>query len=250
LAANFESLVHYQDCDPACQIVQHAEEIWNVFAKPGPPLHARFLKPLTPAYMRSLVAKLPEMSGSDKVSEKSAFKNLWRPLSRIPLPSSSAAKQRTLSHAFPSCRKFLVMDVLTETRSTQMQIPLSVVEDFFGVGRSEARNIRLSIITKTGLSQPIERPIVISQGQDGNRLMRRLEMPQIREMSRPLTIIFLKLSGRDNFAFKLLAQGSAGNNFAARLLARKGQQGNAQRRFLIGQPRQAIWRDAQRLLKF
>lgn len=249
LASNFESLIHYQACDGDCPVVHHAEEIWSIFANPQHPLCPQFLKPLTVAYGRSLLAKLPEKSSNEGLSEKSAFKNLWRPLSRITLPSSTLPKRRTQSPVARPATKFLVMDVLTETRNTQMQIPLPVVESFFGIGRSEPRHIRLSIVTKTGLSQPIERPIVISQGQHGRRLMRRLEMPQIREMDRPLVAVFLKLPGRDQFAFKLLAQGSRANEFASRLLDQEGQQGNAQRRFLIGQPSQKVWRQVKRLLK-
>jgi hypothetical protein len=101
------------------------------------------------------------------------------------------------------------MDVLNETRWTQMQVPIPVVEGFFGVDKRQSLDLHLSILTKTGLSQPIERPLVMSQGQEGQRLMRRIEMPQIRDLERPLAVVFVKLLGRGRFAFKLIPKNSA-----------------------------------------
>jgi hypothetical protein len=85
------------------------------------------------------------------------------------------------------------MDVLTETRKAQMQIPLDVIENFFGIERDERHDINLSVWTASGLTQPIERPLVISSGDAGRRLMRRLEMPAIKNMQRPLTVVFLRM---------------------------------------------------------
>jgi hypothetical protein len=249
LASNFESLIHFEECDSLCAPVQHAEEIWAIFAKPLHPLQAQFLKPLTPDYFRSLLAKLPEKLPRDSLSEASAFKVLWRPFSRVPFPRSTRPKQRKHTKLRKSANKYLIMDVLTETRNTQMQVPLQVVEDFFGIGRREARHIQLSIITKMGLSQPIDRPVVISQGQNGQRLMRRVEMPQIRDLERPLAVTFLKLTGRSRFAFKLLPKPSADYRIASQLLQQEGQQGNAQRRFLVGRPGDNHWKLVKSLLE-
>lgn len=249
LASNFESLMHFQECDSGCAPVQHAEEIWTIFAKPTQPLQSQFLKLLTPEYFRWLLPKLPEKLERDGLSEASAFKVLWRPFSRIPFPSGTRPTQRKHAEFGTSAKKYLVVDVLTETRNTQMQLPLQLVEDFFEIGRRQAGSIRLSIITKTGLSQPIERPVVISQGQSGQRLMRRVEMPQIRNLERPLVAIFLKLAGRSRFAFKLLPRRSLDHGIASRLLEQGGQQGNAERRFVIGRPRDSHWKLVKSLLE-
>jgi HKD family nuclease len=249
LASNFESLIHFEDCDGKCAPAQHAEEIWKIFAEPSHPLRSQFLRPLTPTYFKSLVAKLPEKLERDGLSEPSAFRVLWRPISRVRLPSSTLPQPRIHTEFGASTRRYLVMDVLTETRETQMQVPLHVVEDFFQVNRRKPADLRLSIITHTGLSQPIIRPIVISQGHEGQRLMRRIEMPQIKNLQRPLAVAFLQLRGQRRFAFTLLPAGSADYRKASRLLDHNGQQGNAQRRYVIGKPNDRLWQSVKSFLR-
>jgi len=140
------------------------------------------------------------------------------------------------------------MDVLTETRSTQMQIPLEIVENFFRVRRRDAANLKVSIWTDTGLSQPITRTLVISQGPRHDRLMRRLEMPQIRGLARPLAVLFARLSGKRRFAFRLISRRSKDYREANRLLAKHGEQGGAERRFVIGTTADALWPRAKKFL--
>jgi hypothetical protein len=248
LGSNFESLILYTDCEVNSAPARHAEDIWSLFAKPTSPLRRDFLKPLSKDYLRTLLARLPEKSDVKEKSEGATFRELWRPLSRVPLPSSTRPKPRKRTKPGVAARSYLVMEVLRETRSTQMQVPIPVVEGFFGVEKREPLDVGLSIFTKTGLSQPIHWPLVLSQGHRGERLMRRTEMPQIRDLQRPLVVVFLKLAGRGRFAFKLLPQGSTGYRAATKLLAQAGQQGAARRRFLFGQPSDAHWRDVKSLL--
>jgi hypothetical protein len=211
-------------------------------------MRSDFLRPLSDEYLRTLLTKLPKKGDQKEKSEGETFRNLWRPLSRIPLPSSTRPKQRKTAKPDMEVRRYLVMEVLHETRSTQMQVPIPVVEGFFGVGKRQPLNLELSILTRAGLSQAIDRPLVLSQGHEGQRLMRRVEMPQIRNLPRPLVVLFIKLAGRGCFAFKLLPQRSAGFRVATRLLAQEGQQGGARRRFLFGRPRDAYWRIVKQLL--
>ena len=209
LGSNFESLIYYQDCGLTAPEARHAEEIWSLFSNPVPPLRREFLKPLTKNYLRALLAKLPTQRDTGEKSEDATFRELWRPLSRVPLPRSTRPKPRKRTTPEVAARRYLVMDVLNETRWTQMQVPIPVVEGFFGVDKRQSLDLHLSILTKTGLSQPIERPLVMSQGQEGQRLMRRIEMPQIRDLERPLAVVFVKLLGRGRFAFKLIPKNSA-----------------------------------------
>lgn len=248
LGSNFESLIYYQDCGLTAPEVRHAEEIWSLFANPVPPLRREFLKPLTKSYLRALLAKLPTHRDVGEKSEDATFRELWRPLSRVPLPRSTLPKPRKHTTPEVAARRYLVMDVLNETRWTQMQVPLPVVEGFFGVEKRQSLDLHLSILTKTGLSQPIDRPLVLSQGQEGQRLMRRIEMPQIRDLERPLAVVFVKLSGRGRFAFKLIPKHSATYRAATRLLDREGQQGEAERRFIIGRPGDGNWKAVNALL--
>ena len=125
------------------------------------------------------------------------------------------------------------MDVLTETRKTQMQVPVPVVEGFFGIPKRQLATFEMSIVTPTGFSQPVSRNLVRSQGSEGQRLMRRIEMPQIRYLDRPLAVAFVQ-RGDKNYAFKLLPRNSVQFRRADTLLDRAGQQGGARRRFVIG----------------
>lgn len=121
-----------------------------------------------------------------------------------------------------------------------MQIPLQVVENFFDVPRRDQANIDVSIMRATGLSQPIERTLVISQGAGGRRLMRRLEMPTIAGLARPLMVVFVRL-GAGRFAYRLIRREARAYQNVDRTLARSGQQGGAQRRYYIGQLGDAVW---------
>jgi len=248
LGSNFESLIYYSACPRRSPPARHVEEIWSMFAKPTPPLRSKFLRPLDKHYLRTLLARLPENSRQEEKSETATFRELWRPLSSVHLPRSTAPKPRKTVPPNVSARNYLVTDVLRETRSTQMQVPIRVVEGFFGVGKREPLDLTLSIITNTGLSQPIHRPLVLSQGYRGERLMRRIEMPQIRRLQRPLAVVFVRLPGRDRFAFRLLPQRSPGYRRAAKLLARAGHQGRARRRFLFGRSNDTHWGKIKGLL--
>jgi hypothetical protein len=143
----------------------------------------------------------------------------------------------------------MIYDIMHETRSTQMQIPLAVVEEFFGIPRESPAEIEVSIITGGTLSQPITRPVVISQGESGRRLMRRLEMPTIRQLARPLTAVFLKLGRASAFAYVLCPQGSRQHRVTDALLDAHGQQGAGERRYYIGRPGDRLWQQVRSVLE-
>jgi hypothetical protein len=140
------------------------------------------------------------------------------------------------------------MDVLRETRQTQMQIPLTVIEKFFRIPRDEDGAIGLSIVTDRGITQPIIRKVVRSTGRSGRRLMRRLEMPQIKGLKRPLAVMFVRLAGRRRFAYMLVAQSDSRYRKIDQLLDKEGQQGRKVRRFLIGRVGDKKWGAVRSLL--
>jgi hypothetical protein len=123
-----------------------------------------------------------------------------------------------------------------------MQIPLAVVEGFFGLRKDEEGVIRLSQIRAGHLTQPIERKIVKSGG------MRRIEMPQITGKVRPLAAIFLRLR-RQQFAVAVVSQKTPGYRVVNRLLRDSGQQpDHAVRRFYIGTARDQLLPSLQTVL--
>ena len=81
-----------------------------------------------------------------------------------------------------------------------------------------------------------------------NNTMRRLEMPQIRDLPRNLAVLFVKLSGRRRFAYRVLPQGSGGLRTANSLLKKNGQQGTAERRYIIGIKDDELWQRIKKLL--
>ena len=136
-------------------------------------------------------------------------------------------------------QSFLLIDVLKETRETQMQFPLDVIEDFWGIRRDKPAKIDLSIWTSEGLTQPIPRTVVISSG-GGKRLMRRIEMPTIKNMPRPLAAMFIKLSGKGKYAYILLPHNSKACKKASLLLGKHGQQGKGKRRYIIAKGKKGV----------
>jgi hypothetical protein len=135
----------------------------------------------------------------------------------------------------------MLYEIMNETRSTQMQIPLAVVEECFGVDRHAPAEIEVSIITANSLSQPVVRPLVILSGIGGRRLMRRLEMPTIRHLERPLTALFVKLGMPQAFAYALFPRGTKWHRMTDALLTSHGQQGGGERRYYIGKPADGLW---------
>lgn len=239
LGSNLESLLLCDQCKHSDDIAQELQSIWNMFAQPRHPLKRQFLQPLDEHKVAELISKLPNKSREDSDRNDSDVSALWTPLSTVPLPRSHKSVART---PLPrDVRDFMLYEILKETRLTQMQIPLAVVEEFFGIDRDEPANVQVSIISENRLSQPITRPVVISQGEEGTRLMRRIEMPTIRHLSRPLIAAFIKLPEPQSFAYKLFPQRTAAHRKADELLNAYGQQGNARRRYYLGDVDDEVW---------
>jgi len=249
LATNLESLVLYKGVRRTSGFAKEIITLWETFAKPHQPLRPRFLQTLTERIAERYARTLPRKHIEERDHTKS-LKAVWKPLSHVLLPRSSETIGRKPSSPFLTKKgQYLLMDVLKETRSTQMQVPLDVIEKFFGIPRDREDQINLSIWSDQVLTQPIIRRVVKSTGKEQRRLMRRLEMPQIREMKRPLVVLFLSIRGRKRFAFLLMPQATRAWRKADRLLRKHGQQGKKVRRYVIGRRDDTVWKDIQPLLK-
>jgi hypothetical protein len=234
LGHNFESLFLYRDISARSNEAMQLLNAWTMFADPDPPLKKQFLRTLTRDYARKLIRTLPSFSLIEGQNTRNGVRALWKPISTIHLPRSRAPVQKAVRVPNKQIRAFLLIDVLTETRQTQMQLPLAVVEEFFGLARNEEGDIQLSQIRSGHITQPIERRIVKSSGKQQTRLMRRLEMPQIAGRARPLAAIFLRLARR-HFAMAVAARQTANYRVINRLLSKYGQQPEyAKRRYYVG----------------
>ncbi len=242
LASNFESLLHYSSFARRGATSSEIREIWKLFRHPAAPLRPEFLSRLSPAAAASLVRRLPVPKPNESPAARGKIVELWRPLSRVRLPRSSNPPQwprKTRSTRTPATRSYLLMDVLQETRRTQMQIPLPVVSGFFGASRDDNPAFRISILTDTGTSQPVERPLVATGS------MRRLEMPTIEGLTRPLAVLFIRM-GKSAFAYRLIAHEEPEYQQVSRILDAQGQQGRQERRFVIGRQGDKIWKKLPR----
>lgn len=234
LGNNFESLFAYRDLPVRSKEANHLMDVWNTYAAPKVPLKTRFLRRLTRTYARELLRTLPKSSSIEGDRASKGVKAVWESVSRVKLPRSNERIQTQRSIAHVPVSAFLLIDILTETRSTQMQLPLAVVEKFFRFAKDQEGSIQLSYIRGGQVTQPIERKIVISSGNQMQRLMRRIEMPQIAAQGRPLAAIFCRLAAR-KFAVALVPKATSSYKKVSGILDVHGQQpDHARRRYYIG----------------
>lgn len=239
LSGNLESLVLFDDLDRTSKNAKELCGIWDVFSSPSPPLKPSFLRPLTDEVAKELENRLPEVSREDKDGPVSGRRKLWEPLSAIQFPGGLRPRKRA---AVPSkVSSYLVMDILKETRSTQVQPPAPVMEQFFGIAGTEAAELKVRLITKEGLSQPIDRHVVTSN------YMRRIEVPQIRGLRRPCGVVWVRLPGKMCFAYRVISRDSAEFRDFDLFLGNRGQSTSA-RRYYIGRPRDPEWVNVRPLL--
>lgn len=244
LGHNLESLLHYTQLKPGSGVARELLAIWNLFRSPNAPLRREFLKRLTPALAKQLINRLPRPEQTESRRAKGKIASLWSPLSRVPLPRSNAPPRlatRRRSVGTRTASRFLLMDVLQETRRTQMQVPLPVVEGFFGVSRTDSALFQISILGESRLSQPIERPLVATGS------MRRIEMPTIAGLDRPLVVYFERLGAR-SFAYRLIPRHERDYERISTVLDSFGQQGAHRRRFVIATRRDPVWLRVQKIM--
>ena len=222
--------------------------MWKVFAQLRPPLSSHFLKKLTQKLVAKLTSTLPRRTPQEPRLGSQRVSKLWHPLSKIPLQRSGPALPYRRMVPTRIKNEYLIMEILRETRRTQMQIPLAVIESFFKILRNQEATVRISIWTREGLTQPIDRTVVISSGKQHTRLMRRLEMPQIKWLARPLAVLFVRLPGRQRYAYLLLPRNTQQYKIATRILRSKGQQGRGARRFFMGRHGDEVWREVSKIL--
>ena len=157
LGHNFESIFLYHHISSHSNEATQIINAWSTFANPKPPLRTGFLRVLTAGYARELMRTLPKSSRMEQPGNRSGVKAIWKPISKVVLPRSGSIVQKRRRVPSTQIQKFLLIDVLRETRETQMQFPLAVVEAFFGFRRDQGGDIRLSQVRAGHLTQPIEK---------------------------------------------------------------------------------------------
>lgn len=117
------------------------------------------------------------------------------------------------------------MDILQETRQTQVQLPVEVLPAFFG----KADRIRLQQVRKDAIVKSDTRPII---HLDNNT--HRIEIDAIRGLPRPQIIRFFRPRGQSNIRYEVVLNGTKEYRALDHLLAKDGNQTRlGARRWLI-----------------
>lgn len=179
-----------------------------------------------------LISEIEKSHGPEQATESLVLEHPLsfidqRVLPKAPLPPrlKSDGSPQSLGRLQSSGNE-LIMEILTETRETQVQIPVKVLTQFFGVRRDEKAVITLKN-KRTGESK--NRRIVHHRG------MHRVEMEFIKGLTRPLIIRLERdLSRQDTYQYELLKRGSREFRRMRRLLLTQGYQTHSRaRRWLV-----------------
>ncbi len=223
-------------------VINDLESLWRKFSTPAPPL--------TEANLIELDHTVVKLLAEQDINER---KRLYIERSKIKHPFASVSKhneilaniKRLHSDYLGKGRlnkkataktketkkgpKILIMDILQETRDTQVQIPVEVLRPFFAINDTSMKNeIILSEVLDGTIIKMDIRPF-ISQKNDTHRL----EISGIKGLLRPLIIRFMRV-GQQDYQYELVTKSSPEYDSLSKLLSTKGKQirKNARRWFL------------------
>lgn len=212
LERNFEaSLV--LDLEPLtdADILEELDFLWMTYTSPLPPLSPANLIDLN----RSLINRFgPDHPPTDgRQSEP-------HPLAGMVPHRQRAVSSRSSTRSTPVSAmrrgKELLMDILQETRQTQVQLPVDVLASFF----QNADNVRLQQVRKGVVVKSDTRPII----HLGNNT-HRIEIDAIRGLPRPQIVRFLRPKGKSVVVtYEIVLNGTRDYNEAEKLLSQHGNQ--------------------------
>lgn len=223
-------------------VINDLEILWRKFSTPAPPMTAANLIELNNTVVKML-AKQDINERKRLYIEKSKFKH---PFASVSKHSAILANIKRLHSDYLGKRKLnksvtaikteakqsptvLIMDILQETRDTQVQIPVEVLGPFFNISNVSKKNeiILSEVLDGTVIKMDI-RPF-ISQKNDTHRL----EISGIKGLLRPLIIRFM-IVGQQEYQYELITKSSLEYNSLNKLLSTKGKQirKNARRWYL------------------
>jgi HKD family nuclease len=140
---------------------------------------------------------LPKLPRSPRLTR------VFRPASQPPLPLQG---------------NDLLMEILEETRDTQVQIPVDVLENYFGIRQGERARIALCYKEKGQIKSVKYRSVVYPTSHV------RIEMETISGLKRPLIAVFHRDSEReDTYDYELLKKGTNAYRNTKKLLLQKGR---------------------------
>jgi hypothetical protein len=224
LLRNCETSVEL-DVDMAADetISEDFDRLWMTYSAPLPPFSA--------ANLLRIDRRLIERMASDApASDGNAARR--HPLAGLPLPSVNRPR-RGLSanvHARGGKRRsrYLVMDVLLETRQTQVQLPVNALARFFGTSPAARDTIILHQLYNGRIVKSDERPVVNLENNT-----HRIELDAIRGLPRPLIVRFGRVENGD-FTYEVVTRGMSEYSRLDQLLTSGGSRTReGARRWLI-----------------
>lgn len=243
LLRNFESSsiikLNVQDSSDT-KVIYDYEILWKKYSTPCPPLTDENLIEVTPEILDRFTndssSKRREIMNSlYKVEHpfKDVNKHLEikRKISALyPLPPKKTKTRNETKGKGTIASKKLVMDILQETRETQVQIPTAVLKPYFGVTNIDADNEIILYELIDGMAvNPKVRPIISQPNKT-----HRIELSGIKGMLRPLIVIFTKIDA-DIFEYEVIPKSSHDYETLSKQLNDSGEQSRkgARRWFLI-----------------
>lgn len=203
------------------------DQVWNEYSSAS-----EFLHKLT----RGLISKIGNSEGPEQPTE--VWKTpppLVQPARSSNMPSLPRLPRLTVNFRpapqpkLPLIGSRLYMEILEETRGTQVQIPVEVLESYFGVRQGETARIVLRYKEGGLIKSEKYRSIIYPTSHV------RIEMETVAGLRRPLIVLFNRVpETEDTYEYELLKNGTAAYRDAKNLLLRNGKRtSRTSRLFLI-----------------
>lgn len=176
LSGNFEASVQL-DLEPVTdeEVLEELDFLWMSYSSPLPPLLANNLLEIDRTLIRRLSHDHPPTDGRPGLPHP--LRGLVHPPPRRSMAPSPRARRPEQARA----GRELIMEILQETRQTQVQLPVEVLTSFFsGVDEVRLRQVRRGIVVKSDV-----RPIIHLPNNT-----HRIEIDAIRGLPRPQIIRF------------------------------------------------------------
>lgn len=183
------------------KIIHEFEIMWQKYSTPAPPLKSENLIELTESTINSIndqdIKEKRDIQQtlnkfkhpfSDVNKHKEIVENIKRLHHEIIKKSRKTITQRTKIKIAKGQPTQLIMDILQETRETQVQLPTDVLEPFFGIkDPAKKTEIILSQILNGNIIRTDVRPFIIQKNKTN-----RLEIAGIKGLPRPLITKFTR----------------------------------------------------------
>ena len=210
--------------------INEFEIMWQMYSTPAPPLSEENIIELTQSVIDSIDEEdIKERRGLQQTihafkhpfsqlnKHKEIKENIKRLHSELLTRKRKIVLEKTQKAFKPNQPTQLIMDILQETRETQVQIPTDVLESFFGVkSASKKYEIILSQVLNENIIRTDVRPFIIQKNKTN-----RLEISGIKGIPRPLIIKFLR-NDDGTYEHELITQSSPDYDALNDLLEKSG----------------------------